>query len=248
MNLSLSLSLSSAGVASNFSPAQVANLGLWLDSAAGVSESAGNLTAWADQSGNSRVTSMQGTPTYSAADANWGGGPSVGLGGAAAIGAVMPIGGTTCAVYMVLRRTVAYAADKGLFSFVDPTQNGNDYAHAANFTIRATTGDVIRPYRNGELGSVAHPGTNVNFAVSARWNGSTETTKANGATSSAAASTGTFGSSGSALCRIGCRYTAANADFYTCSLREVLVYSVNTSDDEDAAIRAYLAAKHGITF
>jgi hypothetical protein len=54
----------------SFVPSDLGGLEFWLKADAGLTESAGTVTAWNDQSGNSRNPTVQGAPSYSATGLN----------------------------------------------------------------------------------------------------------------------------------------------------------------------------------
>lgn len=97
-----------AAPAFSFTPDELTGLELWLKADAGLTESGGNVTAWLDQSGNSRNPTVQGTPAYTASGLN--GKPIVQFDGTSdwlqmGTGLTLALAGkSACEMIMVLRR------------------------------------------------------------------------------------------------------------------------------------------------
>ncbi len=244
IGLGLSLTLSSGGV---WAPSGMGNLHAWFRSDI-VTNAGGVVSAWPDQSGNGRHLT-QGTagnrPAYSASDSDWSGLPSVTTDGVDDfLSGSLALSGTTGFICAVARRKSHTGNGNRLLCLRNAA--ANDYQEVGGFLVCDEDATTHRVYRNGGLLDRTHPGTNVNYALSAGFDGGGNLVwrVAGSETSTAFAPAALDATSW----RLGCGYvSSAEANFTNYSYQEVIIVNGYPTAAELTALGAYLLARYGTT-
>lgn len=160
MGLGLGLGLYSqqGGGAAAWTPASLgANLKGWWKADAGVSQVAGVVSAWADQSGNGNDLTASGAPTYSATGFN---SALPGITVSKAIGQYLSrnnvaVSSAQFAIFFLLSWTAAGDSNNGLVSILGQGQTADFDNNASLIASVNTSGQAPLFYQNVDLGHAA---------------------------------------------------------------------------------------------
>lgn len=239
-----------------FSPTDIAGLKLWLKADAGVTESGGSVTSWADQSGQGNNATASGTPTLVTNSLN-------GKSGISLDGEGTDDGFLTTAVL-----SLAYNTPVTLFGVVKASASdvrgdqpsarwfmnkGGFQDFGIGFTFGAYFGDLDFA---GMIGSIAE--SDVNFIgdslgenqaniASLTNDGSNVTFYQNG-TQKATASNSTYSYTSSSNNGFSIGYQSAAVDeFYCkCIVYELLIYNSSLSTANRQSVESYLNGRYAI--
>lgn len=239
-----------AGGVASAPPAPPSGMVLWLDGqdpVNGFQVSGGNITTWADKSGNGHTVSASGTMTVQSVD------------GFLWANTAVP------AQFLVVPVISAFiAAGYAVFAVVIPTS-----VPVTNSVFYGTTSGVpgvdvlgIGVFTDGKLrlaaGSTLGAGAaetasavplNAIGIMSGRASpsGAAMWVKATGQAETTAAGVASTGSTLVTDTRVGNYAESGGLNFFLGYIGEILIYSPMPSDAQITAIRAYLAAKYGVT-
>ncbi len=148
---------------------------------------------------------------------------------------------------MVYKR-VAVVRETGPLSLYNDGQN--DWSNVSSFAFGYEwNGSVLRVHRNNPGGSgisqkSPHPGNNIPFILSTKFDGTNNTVYYNGTAQTAVASTGNFNID---KVLIGCRRHNGYYSPYKGNIAEFIVFERALSDQERNDITQYLSLKWGIS-
>lgn len=238
------------GTAAAFSPADIANLKIWLDANVGITQSGGLVSQWDDQSGNNNHLTQGNSsqqPTYSATGFN-GALPGVTFANASPNDRWLrvtnaAISSASLSVFMALRQTTAMPNNAGFLSCHaagqgdDVSGGGLAIEHSGgNYRVQAGSYD-----RNG-------PSVILNTPTTVSWlfDGSTGTDFINFSVGSSNTHTETFGNTTFTV-NIGSRPFAGNGFGFNGELGEFLMYAGTLTAGEKSSLHTYLTNKWGVT-
>ena len=202
---------------SSFTPANLPNLVAWYTAKTGVSQTAGNVTAWADQSGNGYGLTPNNLPSYSATGFNTSY-PAVTFSGnfdwmntgASAVS----VGGTALSVYIVCNISSSFNNSS---PFLDYLPSGGSGVGGVKFVPFNSSGDTLSTYGNNTqyFSDAFTPGTNYQFGWI--YDGTNVTSYQNNVQQSQSAASFTFSSTG---------YISLGGDLNSGSTQKIIIAEV----------------------
>lgn len=226
------------------------NTALWLDANTGVTQSAGNVTAWADQSQlNNHVTTVNGTnPTLVTNSIN--SFPVVSFGGAGGLQGSFgtAITSTSASAFIVTKVATASTNPSGIFSIaasasIDSTSTNNAifFTRGTNSLATIRNSATLGNYANASALGQYHLATSIISSTAGKDSFFVEGRAATTATVASSALNSTRYS-------IGSRLAAATAGRYlNGQIAEVALFNRQVTNAERAQVESYLAVKYGLT-